>query len=209
MNLNLKALIGNIILFILEVIGLIICITLTKGLDLKYYTNWSNILGLLSSLFFIINYFIKERNNIFNLVVKYLRLTSTICLTVTLCVVLFIFVPFDHFNFYRWAIEGKFFSFHFFSPIVSIISFVFFERYDFKYIKDTSIGMIFTIIYSIVISILILTKSIPAPYPFLEYYNHSVIINILTVLVMLLIILGWTILYIFIKKKMFKNIKDS
>ena len=56
MNLDLKALICNNILVILEVIGLIICIVITKGLDLKYYTNWSNILGLISALFFIINY---------------------------------------------------------------------------------------------------------------------------------------------------------
>ena len=46
MNLTKKALIGNILFFLIELIGLIIVIANGK-LELKYYTNWSNILGII------------------------------------------------------------------------------------------------------------------------------------------------------------------
>lgn len=200
MNLTKKALIGNIIFFLMELVGLIIVIAEGK-LELKYYTNWSNVLGIIAATLFIINFFIKEKNIVLNEVLKYFKLISTICLTVTLLVVVFMFVPMDHFNFYKWAIRGNLFSFHLFAPIISLICFIFLERYEFKYIKDTCISMIFTIIYSVVISILILAKKVSAPYPFLDYYAHSVIVNVISITGLLLAIIGLTILFIFIKKK--------
>lgn len=200
MNLTKKALIGNIFFFLIELIGLIIVIANGK-LELKYYTNWSNILGIIAATLFLINYLIKEKNKVFNEIVKYIKLTSTICLTVTLLVVVFMFVPMDHFNFYKWAIKGNFFSFHLLAPILAFICFIFLERYEFKYIKDTCIGMIFTIIYSIIVSILILNKKITAPYPFLDYYAHSVIVNVLSITGLFVAIIGLTLLFIFIKKK--------
>ena len=60
MNLTKKALIFNIILLILEIVGSILCFIEGGKIDLKYYTNWSNIIGLFSASFFIINYIIKE-----------------------------------------------------------------------------------------------------------------------------------------------------
>ena len=208
MNLGKKALIGNILLLVMELAGIIAAFSIHHNLDLKFYTHWSNVLGLIASILFIINYMIKEKNKAFNEVVKYFKLTSTICLTVTILVVLFMFVPMDHFNFYKWAIKDSFFSFHLLSPIIAFICFMFLEKYNFEYIKDTIIGMIFTIIYSVVVCILILCRKIPAPYPFLDLYAHSVIINILSLSGMFIFIILLTILFIFIKRKQMKNVVE-
>ena len=206
MNLNKKALIGNILLLAMELAGLISLLVITKGIDLKYYTNWSNILGLIVAILFIINYFTKEKNKALNEIVKYLKLTSTICLTVTFLVVIFMFVPMAHFDFYSLAIKDNFYSFHLLSPIIAFICFMFLEKYEFNYLKDTIIGMIFTIIYSIVVSILILNKVVTAPYPFLDFYAHSIIVNIFSMIGMFVVIIGLTLLFIFIKRKQKENI---
>ena len=207
MNLSKKALIGNILLILMELAGFIVMLAIYKDVKVRYYTNWSNILGIIAAILFIINYFIKERNKVFNEVVKYFKLTSTICLTVTFLVVLFMFIPMDHFNFYKWAIRENFFSFHFFSPIIAFICFIFLEKYDFKYIKDTIIGMIFTIMYSIIISIAILAKKVEAPYPFLDYYANGIVVSIFSSLIMLILITGVALLLIFIKKKQNNMVK--
>lgn len=199
MNLSKKALIANIILLLMELAGFIVMIAIYGDVKLKYYTNWSNIFGLLSAVFFIINYCIKENSKVFKEILKYTKLTSVICLVVTFLVVNLTFVPGDHFNFYKWSIKDNFFSFHFLSPIIATVTFILFERYDFKYVKDTIIGMIFTIVYSIIISILILAKKVIAPYPFLDYYANSVIVNVITVTSMLIIIILILFLLIFVK----------
>ena len=201
MNLTKKALIGNILLFLIELIGLIIGLCSKGSINLKFYTNWSNILGLLASILFLINFIIKEKNKAYNEVVKYVKLTSVICLTVTFLVVMFMFVPLDHFNFYKWAIKGNFFSYHFIAPIIAFICFIFLERYEFKFIKDTIIGMLFTVFYTIIISILVLAKKVSAPYPFLDYYAHSVIVNIVNVSLVFIFSVFVTVFFIFIKKK--------
>lgn len=205
MNLSKKALIGNICLLIMELIGIIIILAVEKSIDMKFYTNWSNILGFVTSILFIINYCIKEKNKKFNEVVKYFKLTTTVCLTVTFIIVLLIFVPMDHFNFVRWMIEKQFVSFHFLSPIIAFVTFIFFERYEYTYIKSGIIGMIFSTIYSIVISILVLCKKVPAPYPFLDYYAHTPIVNILSVSAVFIIIIIFTLVFILIKRKQQKE----
>ena len=205
MEITKKALIANIILFLMELAGFIVMIAIYKDVKIKYYTNWSNILGIISAVLFIINYFIKGKNKIFNEVLKYVKLTSVICLVVTFLVVNLTFVPGDHFNFYKWSIKENFFSFHFLSPIIAFVTFMFFEKYDLKIIRDTIIGMIFTIIYSIIISILILAKKVIAPYPFLDYYANSVITNVVTLTCMFIIIILLTVLIIFFKRKQQKE----
>ena len=117
------------------------------------------------------------------------------------------FVPMDNFNFYRWAIRGNFFSYHLLAPIAAFITFIFLERYEFKYIRDTIIGIAFTTIYSVIVSILILAKKVKAPYPFLDYYGHSVIVNVINLSLIYLGIIGLLILMIFIKKKSLKTAK--
>ena len=64
MNLTKKALIGNIIFFLMELVGLIIVIAEGK-LELKYYTNWSNILGIIAATLFI--YFLEYYNILYNI----------------------------------------------------------------------------------------------------------------------------------------------
>jgi hypothetical protein len=201
MNLNIKALIGNILLIVMELAGLIVAIHYDKGLNVKYYTNWSNYLGLLSGVLFLINFSIKEKNKTFNIIVKILKITSVVCLTVTFLVVLFMFVPYYNFNFYRWMIYRNFFSFHFLSPVIAFITFIFFEKYEYKYILGFIEGFTFTIIYSVIVSILVLLKQTSAPYDFFDYYAHKWYLNVLTLTGMFACTTLLIFFMIFIKKK--------
>ena len=204
---NKKALIANIILLVMEIAGLIAAIYFEKGFKLKYYTNWSNYLGLLSAILFIINYYLEGKNSKFNNVCKILKLTATLCLSLTFLVVLFMFVPYDHFNFLRWMIFRNYFSFHLFSPIICFISFCFFEKYDFKYKYVIFEGFTFTIIYTIVISILILAKKVEAPYLFLDYYAYKWYTNVATIAIIGILTIGLLYLLVFLNKR--DKTKDS
>ena len=202
---NKKALIANIILLLMEVAGLIAAIYFEKGLKLIYYTNWSNYFGLLSAILFIIYYLKKDKNEKFGIVLKIIKLTATLCLTVTFLVVLFAFVPYDNFHFARWMIKRNYFSFHFFSPIICFISFVFFEKYEYKYTYAMIEGFIFTLLYGFIITILILAKKVNAPYTFLEYYSHEWYTNVITIILMIILILSILVSLVFLQKKVHKE----
>ncbi|MBP5446280.1 MAG: hypothetical protein J6Y28_08930 [Acholeplasmatales bacterium] len=188
MNLNKKALIFNIILFALELLGFILSIYFEKGMILKFYTNLSNYLGLIASSLFIINYLLKEKYDKFSKVVKFMKLTATIALNVTFFVVVFILLPMVKFDVYMLMIDRHFIIYHTLAPIIAIITFVCFEKYDYSYKKGFILGSIFSILYSIFISILILLKVVTPPYPFLDYYNNALWLSILSVIIVLSLI---------------------
>jgi len=83
-----KSIILNIIIIILECIGLYNCLELGTKMFLLY-TVLSNIILLISSIYYV---YTKLRNkNIKNAII--FRYISTICTTLTLLVVIFILVP--------------------------------------------------------------------------------------------------------------------
>jgi len=169
------ALIINIAIVILEVIVFGSNIINDHGIAIQYYTNDSNILALISSLLFIVLY----RKNW-----KYLkdfRFATTCCLIVTFLTVLFILGPMDHFNYKLYMFTDNFLILHTIVPILSAISYIFFEEKSGK----AYLCLLLTIIYSIVLVILNILNIVQGPYPFLMVTKQSVLETIIWAVIIL------------------------
>ena len=116
------ALILNIIIVLLELLGFGYTLSNEHHIAIEYYTNDSNIITLIGSLLFIVFY---KRKKEF---VKDIRFLSTILLTVTFLVVVFILCPMYNFNYKLLMFTNSFFIYHTLCPIISFISYIFFEE---------------------------------------------------------------------------------
>lgn len=159
------ALILNAIIFLLEVLAFGYTILNSHKIQIEYYTNDSNLITLFSSLLFIILYRKKIE------LVKDLRFLSTILLTITFLVVIFILCPMYNFNYKLLMFTNTFLVFHTICPILSFISYVFFEEGS----KNKYLGLIFTIAYTIVLIMLNILDLVVGPYPFLEVKKQSLL----------------------------------
>lgn len=171
-----KALILNIIILISELITFIYMICETHSIQLEYYTIDSNLIALTSSLLFIIFY--KKKKEF----VKDLRYLTTILLSVTFLVVVFILCPMQEFNYKLLMFTNVYFVFHTLCPILSIISYILFEEGS----KKKFIGIAFTIIYAIVLITLNILNVISGPYPFLKVQEQSIPMTIMWCSIILL-----------------------
>lgn len=163
------ALVINIIILILEVIGFGKSLFVDHGIMVEYYTNDSNIIALISSFLFIIFY--KKDLEI----VKDIRFVATCCLTVTFLVVIFILCPMWDFNYKYLMFTDNFLIFHTIVPVLSIISYLVFEKESNK----NYLCPIFTIIYGIVLVILNLLRLVDGPYPFLKINSQAPIASVI------------------------------
>ena len=163
------ALILNIILVILEVIGFSYELIKNHSIAFEYYTNLSNLFVLITSLLFIITYK-KEKE-----IIKDLRLAATSCLMITFLVVIFILTPMYDFNYKLLMFTGSFFIYHTACPIISIISYILFEEGS----KKKYLGFVVTAIYSIIMIILNIVGIISGPYPFLKVTEQSIVMSII------------------------------
>lgn len=168
MSKNKKALICNIIILILEIIGFSLFLYRNHSIPMEYYTMDSNLLALISSILFITFYKTKKKE------IQDLRFITTSCLTVTFLVVIFILVPMANFNFKALMFDQEFLIFHTLCPIISIISYVFYEKRSTK----EYLGFFCTIIYSIILIILNLTDIVVGPYPFLKIKEQSIFMSL-------------------------------
>ncbi len=164
MNVHKQALICNIIILILEVLGFSLYVHTNHSLDMEYYTIDSNLLTLFSSMLFI--FFYKNDKKI----VRDLRFVSTSCLTITILVVAFILTPMANFDYKTLMLENEFFIFHLLCPIISVISYVLYEKRS----EKEYLGLLFTLIYSVVLVFLNLTNIVIGPYPFLKVKEQSI-----------------------------------
>ena len=163
------ALILNIAIVIVELIGFGYTLMKEHSIAIEYYTNDSNLLALFSSLLYIVFY---GKNKEF---VKDLRFITTNCLTVTFLVVVFILSPMFQFNYKLLMFTNIYFLFHTLSPILSFISYAYFEEKS----KKTYKGILFTILYAIIIVILNIIGIVTGPYPFLKIKEQSIIMTLL------------------------------
>ena len=151
------ALIINILIIILELIGLGKSIFISRDFSFAYYTNDSNIIALISSILFLV-FYKKDKE-----LVKDIRFVATSCLTLTFLVVIFILCPMYQFNYKLFMFTDTFLIFHTLVPILSIISYVAFEERSSK--KYLCLG--FTAIYGAILILLNILTLIEGPYPFL------------------------------------------
>ena len=171
---QLLALISNIILIILELIGFYLSITKHNKLLIKYYTQNSNLIALAASLLFVIYGFIAIFNTKANIPkwVKKARYVATCSLSLTLFMVLLTPLPFSNKNFVNVMFKESALYHHTLCPLLSIVSFVIFEDYGKKKLGDILSALSFTFIYGFVIVLANILKILNGPYPFLFVYSQ-------------------------------------
>lgn len=191
---NKKGLILNIILLVASLIGLILAMVYSKYhvLELKYYTLCSNLLAFISSILYIINYC---TNGKINNILRFIKINSANMLTVTFLVVIFVLMPTNNWNILFFLVLRSAAFVHFIVPILAVVSFVFFEEYEYSKKEKILFGISLSILYIIIISILIFARAIIPPYNFLDYYNVSPIFSILVLVFIVLLVIGISFLY--------------
>lgn len=162
------ALILNLIIVLLELLGFGYTLYKQHYIALEYYTNDSNLITLIGSLLFIVFY---KRKKEF---IKDIRFLSTVLLTITFLVVVFILCPMYNFNYKLLMFTDTFFIYHTLCPILCFISYIFFEEGS----KKKYLGLMFTILYSIVLITLNFINIVDGPYPFLRVRVQSPIMII-------------------------------
>ena len=182
MNKRKISIILNSIIVILEIISLIMSVNLHNRLAIEYYTIDSNILALISSLIFTI-YLLTKKN--IPRWLKIFKYTTTICLTVTFIVVIFILSPMYNYNYVYFLFYKELLYQHFLCPILGIITFLFFDNFNKFTKKDNILGMNMTLTYGIIIIILNILDIVEGPYPFLMIKKQSILASIIWIIVVL------------------------
>ena len=165
------ALFLNLANVVFQIYALVI-VFLAKGFTtLQYYTIDSNIFACVSSIFLVAALLIKRKTP---KCVHRLRFYATSCITVTFVVVLVILIPLAGFRrLPELLFQGPNLWQHTVCPLLSIISFIFFEK-EVKLEKDQSLyALVPTLIYGIVTLILNFLRTITGPYVFLLVYEQS------------------------------------
>lgn len=165
----------NVLIIIFEVRALIMNLH-ENGLLIEYYTIDSNMLALVSSMIYFVYLILDERMPRWLELFKYM---TTICLTITFLVVLFILAPMYSFNYKFFLLDGAFVYQHLLCPIIAIITFLFFDTLHKFNIKDYIRGIYLTVIYAIILITLNIVGVVKGPYPFLMIKEQSVTASIL------------------------------
>lgn len=183
------ALIFNILATIASVAGFVLFFKAGGNLFM-FYTEDSNLLAGIVSLIFVI-YLLKYKdvNNLptWLLILRYVTVT---CLTLTFLVVVFVLVPTMSLNILD-GLKHLLFSdsmlfHHFLCPVLSTISFIFFEG-DRRLNKKKTIyfALIPTFIYGLIMIVLNILKVVVGPYPFLMVYRQAWYMSIIWIIVIL------------------------
>jgi len=170
------SIITNILIVILEIIGLIVTYKTNNRIAIEYYTEDSNILMLISSTLFLVYIFLNKKVPRFIELFKYM---TTICVTITFLVVLFILSPMYGFNYIHMFFYNELLFHHLLCPILSFITLVYFDDIGIINKKDTLIGLSLTLIYAVILVILNIFNVVIGPYPFLMIYNQSMYVSII------------------------------
>ena len=169
----------NILIIILEVIGLVLSVGMLKEKVFLYYTQDSNIFLLVASLLYLINYNKKE-----NKLISVMKYGATLSVLVTFLVVIFVLGPTKDLT-YKWLLfDGANLYYHILCPIIAFITFIFFDKVHIGGIKDNIYAMVFTFVYGIILIILNIAKVVDGPYPFLHLYANPIYISIIWIIIL-------------------------
>ena len=143
------AFISNLILLLIEIIGIIQYIFKYNTNIFLNYIYFTNVIAFYISIIYLISFFLKDKKiKIFS---KYLKLISTTSLAFILIITLLFIAPND--GYINSFFKGTAFSLSFLAPMVATLSFIFFEENEFKYLRDACISISLTVLYTILISL--------------------------------------------------------
>ena len=209
------ALVLNVLVIVLEVAGLATCWGCGFGRFFEFYTDDSNVLALVSSICYVVAavLYLKDPEREIPHWVKVLRFCGSAVLMVTFLVVAFVLAPMAGmggmgdmggietgstgllagYRLMAWMNEFKYF--HLFCPLLSLVSFIFFE--DGKWLRKADIPYtwIFTLIYGVILVILNIVGVVSGPYPFLMVRENPIFVSVLSVIGIFALIafLGWAL----------------
>ena len=190
------SLVSNLLLIIFGIIGFL-SINGENNLFL-FYTNDSNILCLLSAILYVIFKIIyKEKDLPF--IVLIIRYMASACLCLTFLTVVFYLAVVDalgssnfinaYFNsLLSYLGKDSFLYYHLLCPIISFISFSYFEG-DRRLNKKKTIyyALLPTLIYAVILIVLNINGIVEGPYPFLMINNQEIYISIISFVVIFIV----------------------
>lgn len=170
------AIAANIIIMILELIGLRLSIKRGRWKILQFYTQLSNIIALLSSVLFLL---VGEK-------AAWLRFTGVCMLTMTFFVSLLILVPMGA-GFKKMMLTNSGLFHHTLCPVLSTISYIVWEPHA----SFWFIPVVLTFIYGMIMLYLNWKEIIDGPYPFFRVRHQSALATVvwyfaLTAVIMLI-----------------------
>ena len=212
---DIVALAINIILVVIGLIGLIETIIGFGNPALEYYTQLSNYFALISATIYTVYLYknikgkTKEKNNnkeIKNTTipkwVSIIKYSSTLSLLVTFLVVVFILTPMFGLKSFSWMLfQGTNFYFHTICPILTFVSFIFFEKHNIKGLRDNIRAMYFTMIYATLFIILNILRVVKGPYPFLMVHDQPIYMSIIWFILIIGGAFGLSMLIMWTKNK--------
>ncbi len=193
----------NSLIVMFGIVGAILSFRTYGWRVFEFYTENSNYLGLVVSLIYCVAAVVALYNNKkVARVIYVLRFISTLCLTITLVVVVTLLAPLMPNKFNELMLRDVGLYYHLICPLLSLISFLFFEREVKLYKKDFYLALIPTIVYGVIVILLNLFKVITGPYPFLYLYEFKWYQTTLCLLAILLcaILLDFALFYLKNKK---------
>ena len=165
----------NIAVIILEIIGLRISTSERKWKIFAYYTQISNIITLVSSFVLV-----AARSNELSAVLRYL---SSCMLTMTFMITLFVLVPMGG-GFRKLMLSGNGLYHHTLCPILSVTSYIMWEKHSSLWILPT----VLTFIYGIIMLVMNGKGLFDGPYPFFRVRNQSKLATVVWMVVLIGII---------------------
>lgn len=161
----------NIVVIILEIVGLKISISERKWKIFAYYTQISNIITLISSAVLI-----TTGSNELSVMLRYL---STCMLTMTFLITLCVLVPMGG-GFRKLMLSGNGLYHHTLCPILSVTSYILWEHHVAAWILPT----ILTFIYGIIMLIMNGKGLFDGPYPFFRVRNQSKLATVIWMVIL-------------------------
>lgn len=174
------ALFMNIVIVIMETVGCILTLNRIGTETFVYYTTDSNLFSLIVSGIFAVFAAKALRNNRPDDIpqwVRVLKLMSVTCLAVTFIVVVTVLAPVHEGGYMHMLFDSDLLYYHLLCPVLSILSYIFFELHTDLKVKHSLIATIPTLLYAIVTIILNILYIIHGPYPFLYVYEQSLLMS--------------------------------
>ena len=194
----------NLLIAVLASVGLILQLCLSKsGSIFVYYTILSNtlciIISLTLSVFLGINCFVKEVK--IPLIISLIKYINEVMLIVTFLTVVLVLSWSSGMSLFELLFTGSMLYHHTLVPLISIVSFVFYEKHDLKRFWYTFLPAGVTLTYGIVFIILDLARVMDAPYHFLRFSTQPLYFTLPTMLGVLIVTYGISFLIRLLNQK--------
>lgn len=161
----------NIVIVLLEMIGLVYSVFEYGWGMFRFYTQDSNFFAIFACIALLV-YLLK--GDVVPKWVTKVRYVAMLMLVITFFVTAFVLAPMYGKYYMVMFTEGSKLYQHLLCPVLYFVSFFAFERRVPKEKSCMFCGLVPTIIYAVILLILNLLRVVDGPYPFLRVYNQPI-----------------------------------